>query len=51
VTPWRNELVDGGELIVDGHISRPSRPGLGLTLNRSVLAAHHQGAAGHFTAP
>lgn len=40
VTPWRGDLVDGREIIVDGHIPLPATPGLGVGLNREVLKAH-----------
>ena len=38
VTPWRDELVDGAERIVEGHIPLPNAPGLGVGLNRAVMA-------------
>jgi galactonate dehydratase len=40
VTPWRDELVNGTERVIDGHIPLPSAPGLGVGLNRQVLNAH-----------
>jgi galactonate dehydratase len=40
VTPWRAELVDGTEVVVDGHIPLPTTPGLGVHLNHDVLQAH-----------
>lgn len=39
-TPWRDELVNGSEIVVDGHIPLPTAPGLGITLNSRVLEAH-----------
>lgn len=49
VTPWRGELVDGTEVIVDGHLVLPTRPGLGVSLNRTVLAAHQRGPSATFS--
>ncbi|HUX88454.1 MAG TPA: enolase C-terminal domain-like protein, partial [Chloroflexota bacterium] len=40
VTPWRSDLVDGRESVVEGHISLPTSPGLGVGLNRKVLQEH-----------
>jgi galactonate dehydratase len=37
---WRHELVMPAETIRDGCIGRPEGPGLGVTLNAEVLAAH-----------
>ena len=50
VTPWRSELVDGTEAIVDGHIPLPTAPGLGVRLNRDVLNAHRLGPGPVLTA-
>ncbi len=42
--PWWNDCVEGGEpIIVDGHITVPEAPGLGVTPNEAVLAEHCQG--------
>ena len=39
--PWWAELVaDGDQLMVDGCLKLPVGPGLGLTLDRNVAAAH-----------
>ena len=40
VTPWRSDLVAGRETVVAGHIPLPTAPGLGVHLDRKVLAAH-----------
>lgn len=40
VTPWRSDLVDGREIVVDGHIPLPTTPGLGVGLNHDVLRTH-----------
>lgn len=37
---WRKDLVDGGPVIEEGEYRLPTRPGLGLTLNPDVVAAH-----------
>ena len=40
-TPWIDELFDGtGPQIKSGYAGLPSRPGLGVTLNEKVAAAH-----------
>jgi galactonate dehydratase len=40
-TPWIDELFDGtGPQIKSGYAELPSRPGLGVTLNEKVAAAH-----------
>lgn len=40
-TPWVLELFDGlGPTVKDGYAELPSRPGLGVTLNEKVAAAH-----------
>ena len=40
-TAWVEELFDGaGPVIKDGYAELPSRPGLGVTLNEKVAAAH-----------
>ena len=48
-TPWRADLVDGAEAVVDGHIPLPTRPGLGVGLNRAALDAHRLAATAIFT--
>lgn len=39
-TPWRSDLVDGREIVVDGQILLPTAPGLGVGLNRRVMNDH-----------
>ena len=40
-TPWVEELFDGtGPVVKDGYAELPSRPGLGVTLNEKIAAAH-----------
>ncbi len=34
VTPWRDALIDGTELIADGYLHLSDRPGLGITLDQ-----------------
>ena len=48
-TPWRADLVDGAETVVDGHIPLPTQPGLGVGLNRAALDAHRLAATAIFT--
>lgn len=38
--PWRNEVVDGGVEIVDGHVAAPTRPGIGVEVDEAAAAAH-----------
>jgi galactonate dehydratase len=38
--PWRAELVSPAECIKDGHYHLPSGPGLGISLDETVVAAH-----------
>jgi galactonate dehydratase len=38
--PWRADLVDGAEEIRDGCLILSEKPGLGLSLNETVLAEH-----------
>ncbi len=38
--PWREELVEEKFEIRDGYLEIPSRPGLGVTLNRDAIAKH-----------
>jgi len=40
VVPWRAELVDGTEQVVDGHIPLPSTPGLGINWNGRAARDH-----------
>lgn len=40
VTPWRAELVSDTEQVREGHITLPTMPGLGVTLDRAVLERH-----------
>lgn len=40
---WRAELIGGAERIHDGYLAVPGSPGLGATLDRSVLDAHRAG--------
>lgn len=35
--PWRNDLVDEPPRVEDGHLSLPTRPGLGLKLNHAAV--------------
>ena len=37
---WQNDLFTGGPQIEDGHAGLPSLPGLGVSLNEDVAAAH-----------
>jgi galactonate dehydratase len=37
--PWRNEVVDGGVEIVDGHVLPPTRPGIGIEVDEAAAAA------------
>ena len=39
-TPWRGELLTPREVVADGAIAVPERPGLGFTLNEEVVRAH-----------
>jgi len=40
-TEWARELFGGGgPVIKDGYAELPSRPGLGVTLNEKIAAAH-----------
>ena len=48
VTPWRDELVNGTEMVSDGHIPLPTRPGLGIDWNRTVADAHRLAATATF---
>ena len=38
--PWRNEVVDGGVEIVDGHVVPPTRPGIGIEVDEAAAAAY-----------
>src|SRR5262249_4136370 len=38
--PWRGDLITPAESIVDGCYTLPDGPGLGVTLNESILSAH-----------
>jgi galactonate dehydratase len=39
--PWIQDLFDGlGPVIKAGYAELPSRPGLGVTLNEKIAAAH-----------
>ncbi|MGH2557908.1 MAG: mandelate racemase/muconate lactonizing enzyme family protein [Thermomicrobiales bacterium] len=38
--PWRADLLSPRECILDGEFVLPSTPGLGVTLNEDVVAAH-----------
>ena len=38
--PWRADLLDPPERIVDGRLALPDGPGLGHVLNEEVVAAH-----------
>lgn len=38
--PWKDALVGGLPVIKDGFVSAPSGPGLGITVDEDVLAAH-----------
>jgi len=40
-----SDLIDGGLPIVDGRMTRPVRPGLGITLDASAMAAAMAAAA------
>ena len=42
-TPWRDELVAGGEVVEAGHLRLPTAPGLGVRLDRRALQAHRLG--------
>jgi len=39
-TPWRSEIVGGGESVEAGHLMLTRRPGLGLSLDEAFAAAH-----------
>lgn len=41
--PWRAELLDPPERIVDGHLVLPDGPGLGHVLNERTVAEHRAG--------
>ena len=38
--PWRQELIDEPERIVNGRMALPDRPGLGIELNEAALQRH-----------
>ena len=38
--PWRDEIVSGVPPIVDGHMSPPQAPGLGVDVNEAAAADH-----------
>jgi galactonate dehydratase len=38
--PWRQELFDEPERVVNGRMALPERPGLGLTLNETAVQRH-----------
>ncbi len=38
--PWRDEIVSGVPAIVDGHMSPPTAPGLGVEIDEAAAAAH-----------
>jgi galactonate dehydratase len=38
--PWRAELIDPPEQIIDGGLALSSRPGLGVTLNEKTAAKY-----------
>jgi len=40
--PWRERLLVPAERIVDGHYVLPEGPGLGITLDDAVVAAHQE---------
>ncbi len=40
--PWRADLVAPRERIEDGHLILPDGPGLGVTLDEAVVAAHRR---------
>ena len=37
---WRELVVEGDELLVDGYLRIPDRPGLGVRLNEEVAVSH-----------
>jgi galactonate dehydratase len=37
---WRNDFVGGWNPLMNGRLKLPSKPGLGLELDLSALAAH-----------
>ncbi|MEZ4869821.1 MAG: mandelate racemase/muconate lactonizing enzyme family protein [Caldilineaceae bacterium] len=43
--PWRAELLEPGEQIVDGHLIVSDAPGLGHRLNPALVATHRVGQA------
>jgi galactonate dehydratase len=45
--PYVNESAPGLPPVVDGYVTLPEGPGLGVTLNEDVIAAH-PGQALHF---
>jgi galactonate dehydratase len=38
--PWRADLASGIPQVVDGYLEVPSKPGWGIEVNESVIAAH-----------
>jgi galactonate dehydratase len=42
-TLWRGELLTPPEVIADGAIAVPERPGLGYTLNEETVREHQSG--------
>jgi galactonate dehydratase len=38
--PWRAELVDPPEELVNGYLTLSQRPGLGITLNEKTIARY-----------
>jgi galactonate dehydratase len=41
-TPWRGELLTPAEVISDGAIAAPDRPGLGFALNEETVKQHQK---------
>jgi len=38
--PWRDDLVDGTEIVEDGQIPLPTAPGLGIRWDRDAARRH-----------
>lgn len=49
VTPWRDALVMGTEVVAAGQIPLSTRPGLGIALDRAILRRHQRETGGIFT--
>jgi galactonate dehydratase len=43
LAPWAREIMQGVPRVVDGYLTPPDAPGIGVTLNEDALAAHPYG--------